>query len=253
MAKSERETRLIENYEDAKIALLMFYLADRKGEEELKEYRELNTQDVSIPLDIDIRCRNTIRNINKNKNTVRPVLSMAGKVLSKVAVLICIVSVGFVALFSSASAFREDVLRFVYDTFDVATVISLNGEDEPGGPSDPGNGVSASAPELNWLPEGYGLKEKIDLGDGDFIKEYKNMDGDEIDFECSLGSTNLYIDTENADYTKDITVKGYPGLYVKKGERLSVVWGDTDNNYIYYIRADSVSEEEMAKIIENIK
>lgn len=240
------EAELIDRYEDAKFTLLMYRAAGAQGEELLAENERLKADpDFKVPSEISAAAGRTIRRTFARENTGRT-LRAAGKILSKVAVAVLILNVAFTALFSTASAFRADVLNFVYNTYDIATSVTLDGSR-----SQPSNNLSS--PKLTWLPEGYSLYRTENLGESGFHIEYRNADDYRITFNKLPGNAVSDYDTEDAEIVEKVDILGYDGLYIKKIydgiTSHTVVWGDTDNNYLYSIFTDNVSDADFQKII----
>lgn len=244
------EEKLKANYEDAKFALLMYQVAGIEGGALLEENERLQSDaSFRIPPEIDKAALSAIRHTFAKQHAKRT-FHIVGKVLSKVALAVLVLNIAFVTLFSTASAFRADVLNFVYHTYDVATTVTLNGGSASADPSD-------DTPALSWLPEGYSLYATRDLGPGCFGKEYRNSKNQRIFFDKVSGNTVANFDTENADTVEQTTVLGYDGLYIKKatenGMNQTLVWGDTDHNFLYSIDADNISSVDFQKIIDNLK
>lgn len=246
MPVNKIEEKLKENLEDAEFALLMYYVAQAEGERLMLENAQLKHDDsFGIPLEVDRAAKSTIRKafaIRDAKKTAKEI----GSALSKVAVVVLVFNVLFVTLFSTASAFRANVLNFVYETFDYATAITINGTD-----SDKENTDRLSS--LGWLPEGYELASMSDWGTDGFISEYTNADGLRIGFSCFADSTSMNVDTEDADIVMDVVINGCDGIYVKKGLSQCAVWGEESNNYIYFLDTDAVSESDFQTIIDNVE
>lgn len=245
MPVNKIEEKLKENLEDAEFALLMYHVSQAEGERLMLENVQLKHDDsFSIPLEVDRAAKSTIRKafaIRNAKKTAKEI----GSAFSKVAVIVLVFNVLFVTLFSTASAFRANILNFVYETFDIATSVTMNDI-----PNEVSTDVKLSS--LGWLPEGYELTSMSDWGTDGFISEYTNADGLRIGFSCFPGDASLNVDTENAEIIDEVVIDGYDGLYVKKGSAQTVVWGDTVKKYVYSLEADYISEMDFKAIIKSI-
>lgn len=250
MVKVDAEKKMLENYGDAQFSLLMYYFSQAEGEKLLEENESLkNDSSFAVPDDIDRRCSGTI-NKEYAKSLAKHNFLSVKRVLNKVAIVLLAVGIVFVTLFGCASAFRAKVLNFFYSNLGYATGISLNDENI----QNSSGTASSQSPQLTWLPEGYILTNSANTeNDGDYF-EYTNTGGNRIVFTCMKGSAvGFNVDTENADYVEETTVMGYSGIFFIKGTRQTVVWGDTENDYLYEIIADNISKDEMNNIISHIE
>lgn len=243
------EKKLKENYEDAKFALLMHKAASFEGDDLLEENERLRADpDFCVPPAIEKAARTTI-NRTFARDNARRALRVTGKVLTKVAMAVLVLNIAFVTLFSTASAFRANVLNFVYNTYDVATSVTLNGNEND-------KTLNHKVHELPWIPEGYSLYSSEAMDSSDFVTEYRNSDNMRIRYKSITGNAITQYDTENADVS-NITVSGYEGLLIKKtteiGEKQTAVWGDTNNNQIYSIMADNIPSDDFQTILNCLK
>lgn len=240
------EEKLKENLEDAEFALLMYRVSQAEGERLMLENVQLKHDDnFSIPPELDRAAKSTISKAFAMKDA-KNVSKKIGSVLSKVAVVVLVFNVLVVTLFSTASAFRANVLNFVYETFDIATSITMDGTAGE-------RNTESSLSSLGWLPAGYELTNTTDWGTDGFISEYTNSEGLRIDFSCFPGNASTNVDTENAEIVEDVVINGNDGLYVKKGLSQSTVWGEESSNHMYILETDAVSESDFQTIIDNLE
>lgn len=243
----ESEKKIIEDFEDARFSMLMYYLSASSGKKLLELNERLKSDSTVIISDeLDCRCRETIhREYSKHKRL--RFIDGVKKYVSKIAVLLLVLNIIFLIFFSSASAFRAKVLNFVHESFGEVVDFGMTEGTEPYG----NNHVK---PELGWLPEGYELSDASNWTKAIYIAEYTNSEDLRVIISSYEGSsTSMSVDCMDAEINRETTVNGYQGVYIKKGTRQTVVWGDTDNDLIYKLTADSVSESDFIRILDNVK
>lgn len=68
-----------------------------------------------------------------------------------------------------------------------------------------------------------------------------------------LGSTQIHnVDTENADNVESIWINGYEGLLIEKGERVHIVWGDTDRECFVDVICTNLGKDTVISIAMNL-
>lgn len=124
-------------------------------------------------------------------------------------------------------------------------------------PTDDTNRYTFFDPEVfNWegayaptyIPVGFKLKS-TDFFTGIYYVDYcKGKEYFSID-QIEKGGI-LSLDTENADYVKDIVINGNSGIFVLKNDECSVVWNE--NDIIFWVKGN-IEPEEILKISEGLK
>lgn len=247
VSKVTRREQLQENIEDAIFALLMEDLAEQEGKRLVEENEQLK-QDSSakVPDALDKRCRKIIRQAYSRERRHE-----VGRVLHRIlanaalAAMVCILL--FVSAFAAVPEVRIMTLNLLIEVSDVSTSLRLTGVD-----NDPiaQNGNSSKTDDVQTL-WGYRLPEIPD----DYEVVYENSSdwatdlwygrGDEslIKFNISKASETLEldVDTENAEVEK-IQIHGYDGLLTEKGNRIDIIWGDTDQNNFVSITCTGIDQ-----------
>lgn len=246
MPMTDREKQLIENVEDAKFSLLLYRMSLANGRKLDQKNEELKEDDsFSVPERIDVSAHNTIKKEFAKKDA-RKTARVFGKVISKVAVVVLVVNIIFITSFSTASAFRSGVLNFLFTTFGEGTSVTL-GQSAGEAAADDGDA------HLGWLPENLVQTLNDDWGTVGFDVVYEGSDGSFLDFTKFLGDGLSNVDTEDADIVRKIVVLDHNGIYIKKGEENTAIWGDTHTGYVYSVISIGISADDFEKIIKNIK
>jgi hypothetical protein len=210
-------------------ALLMAEVAEEDGKKYLEESEELNNDPCAdVPVTLDRKCRGIItREFMKNNRRKR--LRVIRNVANKVAAVALIT----VLLYSTAFAFVPEVrvmtLNMLIEVSDIATRLTFSGDKtDTGNPGNPESSDRFFGYIIPDAPEGYVAYNQI-RSNRTFSIRYANDAGMEIKFYISgTDTSDLSVDTEDADSVENITIHGYKGLLIEKGNRIQIVWGDTD-------------------------
>lgn len=226
-----------EQYEDALFALLMEDFARQEGQ----RLEELEQQGLPpLPEGLQPRLETELdaqwRARNKHRRRWR-------RWASKAAILLLVVTAGFAAMYTNVDAFRDKVRQLVMEYTDV----SINfGTDDMAHLGLQGH----YAP--TWLPEGFEVAT-IQHAMDDMYVEYK--DGGEGYIIFSLYSENgvLGVDSEEADFIKDIDIKGNSGKLIGKQGWLEIVWHDGKAGQMYTILSSDLNEAQIVKVAKSVK
>ena len=247
MDKFERE--LQDNYEDALFALLMDDYAKEEGEHLLDLANQLNADETyTLPDGMETRGLRTIRMAFRKKN-LHYATRLAGKVLSKVAIFVLILNVAFGISFFSVEAFRAEVLNMMLSYQETHTSIQFveDNSDELG--SFQGLTVEDF---MKVLPKEYSLVEH-NIDSSMEYAEILGEHGEQITWYSFDISAAINLDTEDADYTKELSIGTVTGLLVEKDGDVTIVVGDVASERIYQITANierSIAENYITKLFE---
>lgn len=139
-------------------------------------------------------------------------------------------------------AIRESVIKFITETFEKFTAVSVEDE-EPVVQND----IVKAVPQ--HIPEGYTLESEVDSGIFYRII-YSNQDENTIDYIQKINfGTIANVNTEDIEYDT-ININSLEGIkYIKNGVNTVVF---ADKNYIYTIYGH-VSFDELIKMAQSIK
>ena len=202
MQTAEAENRVIDNYEDAKFAIMMYFYAASSGKELLEQNDKLRNDKASdLSEELNNRCINTIHK-QYEKLRSRRFFRTVIRAIPKVAVIILAIDIVFLIFFSSASAFRAKVLNFVSESFGDVTDFSMS------------EGVNPiigerTIPRLRWIPEDYSLKEDSCWKGDIYIAEYINSEGLRLTLSCYEGSsTSLSVESKDSEIAEILKLMG---------------------------------------------
>ncbi|MEO3946380.1 DUF4367 domain-containing protein [Gorillibacterium sp. CAU 1737] len=83
--------------------------------------------------------------------------------------------------------------------------------------------------------------------------EYTRDDGGSLLFQQKLGTSGVHVDSEDADDVAAILVQGEKGMFVRKGEKLTVVWQKRDQLFLLMGEETGLSEEEFVQLAESVE
>lgn len=237
--------RLVENFEDAFMALFMADVAEHEGERFLEENERLkNDADFKVPPELDRRCLRTINKITRRKRAL-----CTGRKVYRVFSKFSVAAVIALALFTSAYAafpeVRVSTLNLLIEVSDIATELSFGDAD---GASNNANSVEtpgASVQDGAMTIAGYVLPESIadnyelvDEGSDQFAAwaSLGNDSNSLIYIEIQNGEGNsVNINTENA-IASEIINEGRFQSVVSQQENGIIIAGIADikrTNFIY--------------------
>ncbi len=201
-----------------------------------EKYKEFQNQDVPFSLDFERRMEKLI---NRNK---KPYFRLINTVAKRVAVIIAAIIIVLTSTVFSVEALREGVKNFVIEAYEKFSTIVFRKN-------------SSTSTEIMvyyepmYIPKGYILAEEKRL-DYDYIKTFKNSNGDEIVYiqSCDL-ENGRNINTENA-----ITEEINGGFYVYIPSSKTRMFIKSNGIYEYYFRCSKkVSKEDLLKMADSIE
>lgn len=242
MVGNNRE-ELLEQYEDATFALLMGEYAEQEGNRLLREFETANPE---MPAALDDRCTDLIhRTYEKQRRNIR--LKRTLRSLTR-AVTVLLIAIGLcTALVFSVEAVRIPIINLFIEFRDGFMVV--NGENyyhrkppviDPFDQSDPLNGL---------IPTEYALVQFLELNNGT-TAIYINGTGDKIVLTTTPSDSNLTVDTENMEYTRELYIYDCQAVFTKAGT-ISLVWLSPDGAMTHCLIADTLSETKMVTIAHN--
>ena len=160
----------------------------------------------------------------------------------RVAVIILAIMISLTATTFGVKAIRESVIKFITETFEKFTAVSVENEE-----ADAQVEIIKTAPQ--YIPEGYDLKSELEAG-VIYKINYMNQDNNSIDYIQKINfGTIANINTEDIEYEK-IIINSFEGLKYVKNTINTVVFADETYMYSVY---GQVSFDELIKMAESIK
>lgn len=246
MMKDERRQRLLDQYEDAALQLLMDEYAEAEGERLLKEFEEADRRGEveDIPEELDQKCRQIIhRSFTAKKRKDRA--ASIGKMLGKVAVVVLLLTGFSTTLVLSVEAFRIPILNYlIKHEVRFSSLLFLDEEEEL--QENPLESIDVE----DCVPDEYVLVDKVINGDGGAFYLFKNENKEYISVQItpSLGMINY--DAEDAQQIP-VEVNDNQAILIV-GDVLRIIWFDPENNLVFDITANGLSENDFWKMVYRI-
>lgn len=201
----------------------------------------------SLPTDEelkDIKFSKTFENkmqklIRSQRKSYYYLINTVGK---RVAIIILAIMISLTATTFGVKAIRESVIKFITETFEKFTAVSVENEE-----ADAQDDMVKTAPQ--YIPEGYTLESEME-SDGIYRVIYSSLDNSTIDYiqQINIG-TIANVNTEDIEYEK-IIINSFEGLKYVRNTINTVVFADETYMYSVY---GQVSFDELIKMAESIK
>lgn len=243
----DRHDRLYENYEDALFSLLMDRVAQEEGARLLEENERLrNDPDAAVPEALDRRSRETIRRAFSARRRAR---HTAGWYLSRVAVAILAALLLFVTAYALSPALRLRALESLISASNVSSELSFVSDDVAGEKPDARRQTLAGYA----LPDISRTYAVVDQGENDWGAwiTYLHEDGTSIRIYISSREDH-YLDSEDANVVEEISIHGYSGVLLQKGNVVYISWYDSDNENFILMYVDGVGRSITMSYAEQI-
>lgn len=214
--------------------VMAFELYNKKLSDSLPTDEEL--KDITFSENFENKMQKLIR---AQKKSYFYLINTVGK---RVAVIILAIMISLTATTFGVKAIRESVIKFITETFEKFTAVSVENEE-----ADAQDDIVKNLPL--YIPEGYMLSNEMDIGVL-YQVTYTNQDGNSIDYIQKINFGTIYnVDTEDIEYER-INIKSFEGIKYNKNRINKVVFADA--TYMYDI-SGQVSFDELIKIAESIK
>lgn len=222
--KPDRNSELIENYEEALFALAMNDLMIEEGEYWEEENERLKSDPgFKLPEKLSQRCMRAIeRRISQKEH--RRLRASAWKITTRIAVAFLAVFIAFSFSFITVSAVREPVLEFIVVNFGNGAFIRSESATEDTSMTFGPKWVPAEKWELNVIANEENLHIiRYDYDNGRYI-EYR-----EYLFEEELG----IFDIENVTFSERV-INNHDVLIGEKDGTVSLYWRSTRDGIDWY-------------------
>lgn len=246
---------LMENYEDALFALLVEKCMEKEGERYLALNEELKRSSKGVvPAGAYKR---GLRAINRafRKQWCQTAGSVTGKVLSRVAVVVCCLMLLFMTAFAVSPTVRQQVYALVMEVMDDSTELSLVGDPDAASPQSAleGSEVSVYGYSEPAVPEGFELVNKAQ-SETCLWRLYSNEKGASIRVEIRKAddSWSQSVDTEGAVVVEPVAYSCFDGLHVAKELTHALYLADTELGIYIMIVGEGVSADALCGIAEQL-
>lgn len=161
------------------------------------------------------------------------------KLMIRVAILVIILSAGFVIPFITVDAFREKVLNFYIENFD--THASFKPKEE--------NPFMDF--KVGYIPEGYVESDEFKSQNLYAITFY-NQDNRMIDITLFDDEASFNVDTENCE-EYNVTINKKNGYIYRKPDSIILIFKFHENSIAIGSNDNNLDNDELKKIAESIK
>ena len=211
--------KLVENFEDAFMALFMADVAEHEGKKFLEENERLkNDADFKVPPELDRRCLRTINKFARRKRALRTGKKVY-RVFSKFSVAAVIALALFTSAYAAFPAVRVSALNLLIEVSDIATELSFGDSDGANNDSNSVETPGASVPDGAMTIAGYVLPESItdyyklvDEGSDQYSSwaTFVDAHGSTVYFDVAAGEySTIDINTEDASLYEKINTSKY--------------------------------------------
>lgn len=198
-----------------------------------------NDETIVNPLQDDLDKRiSAIINDKSNKEQNVKNYNNVKKTLIKAAVIIFVISSGFVISFTTVDAFRVKVLNYYIENFD--THASFMPKDEK----------PFMVFEVGYIPVGY-LENDEFKSASSYALTYYNQENNMIAITLYDSETVFNVDTENCE-RYDITINNQNGYIFRKPGTLILVFKFYENSIVISSNDDKLTNEEFIRIAKSI-
>lgn len=234
---------LLERLEETVFALMMDEVAKEEGRKALEENERLKADECFVVPETTYRkALATIRRHFSQQNR-RAVMRTTSKAISRVAVIVLVMLLLFTTAFATIPQLRSKTLNLIMEVFDDRTRIEF-------GETSAQESAEETGKLVGWVPEGFELVER---GETRFtIKEkYRNLEDASIEVYINFSTSVWELDTESAT-VENIVVAGRPAMIIFKGNDVQLVCPVKEQECVYYVRGEEVSEDIIVQVAESV-
>lgn len=225
-----------QEYDDLLMKMALSDYSEELGEQLLAELEEMKDDPLYQGSLKEKRRFHHQLNIFFKKDNVLTLVHKVARPMKKAAAFFLVAGIALSIPMFTVEAFRINVFNFFYDVHDTFTEIKGENNDS--------YSVSGPIYRPTYIPEGFSIAKEDEAG-----IDYENSNGDIIIFLQLAANGTLLLDSENAELTKPIKIKGQDGLIIIKGGVVTLAWQEDD--YFFNIIGE-ISKEEAFKIAESV-
>ena len=241
---SDRKEELTEQYEDALFALMLDQYAEEEGNRLLKEFEDAKARNdlPEVPADLDAKCRALIKKAYKNSRR-KEVFHRSICSIGRIAAVLFITLGLCTTLVFSVDALRIPVMNYIIARYEQFTSIGADSTPSTTEATDfTCNNTTEESPLAGILPDTFNVINNKLLHDGTMNCCYESADGCIVFFDISNYNGLLNIDTENTA-TETIRIMEHDGLFIDKGNELTILWFDPSVDKTYQLRAIGIQSD----------
>ena len=240
------DEKLLDNFEDARMALLMDAYAKEEGEALLAE-SELLEEPMSE--EFKAECFALIDKAFAKRQRARrfrrAALRTAKAALLTFAVL-CALTMGLM----SVEAIRVPVLNFLIEHHEKFTSVLFTPSNHETAPVE---GMVQEGPLAGLLPDTFRLDSHRVLPNGNESAVYLTEEMKFVTHSDRNGDgATVSFDTEGADRYEETTLMGHKAFLVVEGETVFLLWFNADNKRVYTLSTDCMDTYDIWRLAEKI-
>ena len=244
------DEKLLENYEDAQMALLMDAYAKAEGEALMAEAEKA---EAPFSEEFKAKCMELIdREFAKQRR--RKWMQNAVKKSVRAAVIAFAV-VGMLSVGAmSVQGIRIPVVNFFLEQSEKFTTIFFGTQESTAtdATTDVAKGMVQEGPLAGLLPDTYKLDSLVNLEDGSDFALYTSGQDNYVAYSIKKwDGLSFNIDTEDAEYYKEKTLLNYKAYIIVKG-RTQIIWVNENSGMVYEIVSEELSFESLWCLAERI-
>lgn len=254
--------KLVENFEDAFMALFMADVAEHEGEKFLEENERLkNDADFKVPPELDRRCLRTINKISRRKRALRTGKKVY-RVFSKFSVAAVIALALFTSAYAAFPAVRVSTLNLLIEVSDISTELTFGDADGANNETNSVETPGVSATDGAMTIAGYVLPESItdnynlvDEGSDQYSSwaTFTGANGSAVYFDVLTGThSTIDINTEEATLYENISTSKFDCIVAQQNNGI-ITAGVADSHKItlILITFENVNYDLALSIINN--
>lgn len=242
-----RREQLVENYEDAIIALFMDKVAECEGKAlEGENERLKNDPNFFLPETLDQRCIKAIKSAHRKKQ-YRRIVKRACGLVNKAAVAVLVVLILFTSAYAAFPSVRASTLNLLIEISERSTALQFGAAETE--TTDAENVISEYS--YSGIPEGFTLQSSKQTSKG--LREfYSNADGDYILINLYDGGSGiLNVNTEGANSVEEFTLPNFHGLLIDRGAEFIVALSDSANKVFITLTCSGLEKNDVLGIAES--
>lgn len=200
---------------------------------------DMNEQLDFSPIDFSAQHRRKMNRMFKKEQRKENIVSFT-KIARRAACILLIAAVCSLAAVGSVVAWRDKVLKYVFNPDSPGTIFGF-------GESATDGYYSQWGIHLKYIPDGFELKE--DDSANNLSLYFVNNKDEYFVVNSHPEKGKLGVDTENATI-EEMVINGNNAIYTSNENGNSIIWFDTKHTYTIY---GNIAQKELLKIVKNIE
>ena len=242
------DEKLVENYEDAQMALLMDAYAKAEGEALMAEAEKV---EAPFSEEFKAQCMELIDKEFAKRRRKKWLRSAAKKAVKAAVIVFAVVGILSVGAMS-VQAIRIPVVNFFLEQSEKFTTIFFGTEDPTDATDNMVEGMVQEGPLAGLLPDEFSLDSYDELENNCVTAVYIHEQGDYIFYSTNKwDGLQLSIDTEDADYYAERPLGNHNAYVVIKGQ-IQIMWVNEKTGVVYEMIASSIDMDSFWSLAEKI-